>query len=151
MRGGEVQEEEMGRLGAQATRRTRIQAEGLGFHPLIPFSASFIMDPAASKVPSTHSVLMLGLGRQRQTHTSFRTVVSGRCYHSCPLHLGLRADFMPVTGQNPSCALSPGLGGWLEANLAFGSSQWEGLCFHSPAKICPSPASITSLSHRGAR
>lgn len=141
----------MGRLGAQATRRTRIQAEGLGFHPLIPFSASFIMDPTASKVPSTHSVLMLGLGRQRQTHTSFRTVVSGRCYHSCPLHLGLRADFMPITGQNPSCALSPGLGGWLEANLAFGSLRWEGLCFHSPAKICPSPASITSLSHRGAR
>lgn len=141
----------MGRLGAPATRRTRIQAEGLGFHPLIPFSASFIMDPAASKVPSTHSVLMLGLGRQRQTHTSFRTVVSGRCYHSCPLHLSLRADFMPITGQNPSCALSPGLGGWLEANLAFGSLRWEGLCFHSPAKICPSPASITSFSHRGAR
>lgn len=151
MRGGEVQEEEVRRLGAQATRGTRIQAEGLGFPPLIPFSASFIMDPAASRVPSTHSVLMLGLGRRRQTHTSFRTIVSGQCYHSCPLHLGLRADFMPSTGQNPSCALSPRLGGWLEANLASSSLRWEGLCFHSPAKICPSPASITSLSHRGAR
>lgn len=77
MRGEEVQEEEVGRLGAQATRGTRIQAEGLGFHPLIPLATSFIMDPAASKVPSIHSVLMLGLGRRRQTHTSFRTVVSG--------------------------------------------------------------------------
>lgn len=50
MKGGEVQEEEVGRLGAQATRGTGIQAEGLGFHFLIPFSASFIMDPATSKV-----------------------------------------------------------------------------------------------------
>lgn len=31
MRGGEVQEEEVGRLEAQATRGTRIQAEELGF------------------------------------------------------------------------------------------------------------------------
>ena len=107
MRGGEVQEEEVGRLEAQATRGTRIQAEELGFHFLIPFSASFIMDPATSKVPSTHSALMLGLGGWRQTHTTFRTVVSGRCCHSCPLHLGLWADFVPSTGQNPSCALSP--------------------------------------------
>lgn len=33
--------------------------------------------------------------------------MSGQCCHSCPLHLGLRADLVPGTGQNPSCALSP--------------------------------------------
>ena len=94
----------------------------------------------------------------RQAHIGFRTVVSGmtlslmlrdaKGLHSLqvPCTCTRGPTLCQVLSKTPHMLCLPGLGGWSEANLAFGSLPWEGLGVPSPAAISPNPVPVTSCT-----
>lgn len=139
--------EEMGRL----SRRGSLDPDR-GIWALSP-------DPTFGPIHHGPSNLQSALNTQgadawvsgRQAHTGFRTVVSGMMLslmirdtkgrHSLqvPCTWTRGPTLCQVLSKTPHVLCLPGLGGWSEANLAFGSLPWEGLV-SPPQPRSPQPS-----------